>query len=378
MPRLLIYNPTCEMAVHNGRPTYYTPPHLQQLEQDVAIVMTFLAEERDYLYAEKPDEELLQFFEHFNLKIPRFCTKQEAKNVISEGADIFAWGMSPKIYTLKTGKSFTQKERDFYSRKTSIEIEKLIQQEPLPPFLHTNFLPEIVDNIDNLPRRIPLIVKSLWSSSGRGNMMARNEKYYPSVCEFAKLKIVSDGAIIVEPLLQNLQEFSMMFYVDTDGVKYLGKNFFESDSQGKFGYELIGTQPVIDIPDWETTAVSILKHVILKWSEQAGYTGYVNFDSMYYDDCGVKKIRLCTEANLRLCMGNLNQEIAKIFSPKTRAKWTIHRFEKDEDWNDFCSRNKSEHPLKFDAEGLIESGFFRLSGLGKEKRFGVTGYATSL
>ncbi len=53
----------------------------------------------------------------------------------------------------------------------------------------------------------------------------------------------------------------------------------------------------------------------------------------------------------------------------------MNHFGKDGEWDEFCKEQSQAYPLCRDAEGLITSGFFRLTPSGNQIRFGAFGWA---
>ena len=110
----------------------------------------------------------------------------------------------------------------------------------------------------------------------------------------------------------------------------------------------------------------------------SGYHGPFGVDAMLYrDDLGRHHLRLCTELNIRYTMGHIGHALSPRLSPSTSATWGMQYFKNDNDWLSFAREQSALHPLILDSDGLIQSGFFRLSSLSPDKRFAICGLANT-
>lgn len=383
MPRILIYNPTCEIAIGKKADNYSAPPHLATFERDMAQIMMYMSDADDMIVAHRPDAELTDMLSKAGIALPHFCSLAEAKAALTEGYELQPWGKCRPVYRalgLKTeATAFDDNMRSLHSRQTSVELEKIIAQADCPHYMQPSFTPEVITNsnltIADLKAHLPLVLKSVWSSSGRGVMLVRDESQLTQALTFAQGRIRHDGAIIAEPLLSRISECSFLFAM-REGQKpqYLGCNTFEADPLGNFGYEMIGRETPSLLPNnWQTEASQVLTRALQQWQEQTGYTGYIGFDAMIYDHSGQPHLRLCTEANLRICMGNINLGVARLFASDVQARWTIRHFGQAGEALDYCHRQSVENPLRVNADGKIVSGFFRLTSVGEETHFVACG-----
>lgn len=363
------------MAVRLNTTTYQPPKHLAKFESDLASLMMFIADVDDYVVAKQPDYELLNFWFSDN-NIPHFCNYQEAKKLIQRGYNLEPWGQCRQIYhqfgDIDNFVKFDEKSRELHSRLSSHLLEKQISNE-------YNSISERINDIEKAQKIIEksnCVLKSLWSSSGRGVIIVNDNKHCLSATTWAKDKIESEGSIIIEKYLKRVCEFSFLFKIDNN-IKYIGLNYFEADEAGRFGHELIGFNPMKNVgfdTDWDLPIANQLIDAMhqLHWEEK--YNGNIGIDAMaYIDDNDKIKIRPCTEANIRTCMGNINNSISKHFAEGTIAKWQIERFESDNEWNYFCAEQSAKYPIKRNEIGLITSGFFRLTSLDEKMRFGAWG-----
>ncbi len=381
MNKIFVYNPTCELAFANASGTYTPPANLAKFEADMASLMLFLADPDDYVLADEPDDELKRMLINAGVKLPKFCTAEEAKSLIDKGFEVAPWNDGPDVWS-RVGHAERnvvprQELRLQRSRLTSVEIEQMLAEMDLPEWMKPTFVPQIIRTeaeLDALQNSLPIVLKSLWSSSGRGVVMVRDEKQWEAAKQFAQNRLRKDGAIIAEPLLYRVQDLSMMF---DKNQNYIGHNHFEATDDGRFWREKIGLDcSYFRLPEnWEAQADEVLTEVTKRWCKKSGYNGYVSFDLMIYSVDTELFVRLCTEVNLRLCMGNVNHEISKFFVPEMAAIWQILSFDNDGEWDDYCREQAEIEPLDVDVFGRIQRGFFRLTPSGRGRRFGACGIA---
>ena len=291
---IYIYNPTSEMAVRQNNTTYQPPKHLVKFEQDLAEIMMFLAKKKDTIIAEKPDKELLRIWNKENVY---FCPPSEAKRLIINNENIRPWGESKQIFHFFSDKEkydkFDERKRYLHSRKSSVELENALTHRRLPTFVERKTHSKIVCNANDLKQQIGLgrfVLKSLWSSSGRGVVIVNEPQHINNAIKWGNDKIRTDGAVIVEPLLERVCEFSFLFEIKATGtINYLGINYFRADETGHFGKELIGQNPMSDFgftTKWEIYLVAEIALAIhdLQWSKL--YHGFVGVDAMAYKSNG--------------------------------------------------------------------------------------------
>ncbi len=386
MSRIFVYNPTCEIALGNGTGTYQPTRQLAEFERDLAGLMLFACSEGDFVVAESPDTLLLQTLRRAGIGIPQFITQAEARKLIAGGHQLVPWGKSIEVFKRfgmnDEAAAFDGEKRLLHSRLTSVDLEERIARLPLPEFLQTNFLPRIISTESealSILSSPPYVLKSQWSSSGRGVQIVQDQSTTKAAMDFALSRIRRGEKVIVEPLLSRISELSFLFCINECGsVDYLGKNVFQADEKGNFGKEIIGKAVGENLPtDWEQASVEILKNVLVEWSSETDYKGFIGFDSMIYSDGESVRLRLCTEANLRMCMGNVNLGVAKMIASGSSFEWSIHHFPADGAWNSYCSEMERLHPLSIDGNGKIIRGFLRLTGLGNQKHWGAAGLVTA-
>ena len=381
--RIFVYNPTCEMAVANGLAGYCPPKRLQVFESELASLLMFAAEQGDAVVAEPLDDELVSVLTTLSAPMPQFMSQEQARQMLRSGNyTLQPWGSSKSVFhTYGVDNDFGDAQRMLHSRLSSVEIERhCISDDAF--FVNAN--PQIIRSMGDFARAQEMfsgqfVVKSLWSSSGRGVVKTDSFPEHEYYERWAAARLRADGAFVVEPLLSKVSDVAFLYYIDDDAtVSFLGYNVFASDSAGRFGRELIH-QYDKSLSEWLSNyiqqIVDVHANALINSGINKKYRGYLGFDSMLFrDETGALKFRPCVECNLRMTMGNVNIGVSKFFAPNTCAWWQIGSYCAENEWNNFACAESAKHPLVIE-NGKIVSGFFRLSALGVNRSFGAFGYA---
>ncbi len=386
------------MAVANGHHSYQPPVRLQQFENDMATITMFLADKDDTVLCPKhPDEQFLSFWKRLGKQIPQFRTATEITGqctvLIPE-----PWGYSrAAIFNLErlgiekqnfpaSLQNWLPEHRSFFSRETSARFETGFQKSEIPSFCTTDSLPIIFTDNNQLEEytnntKQQLVIKSLWSSSGRGVVMIRKPEHIKPALIWAKGKIRHEGAVIVEELMGKLADFSFQFrLLPGNEVNYLGVNYFATDGSGKFDKELIGTPAIFSqlindnhLPaDWEEQCVETLIREIKQMNWHHLYEGILGFDAMIIrNKKGEIKVRCCVEINFRHNMGMINMALKEFLHPDARGEWRIEQFETGS-WPAFYDTMMQKHPLIIE-KGKMRSGFMPLTPALDGMIYGVWG-----
>lgn len=372
----MIYNPTCEMAVQNNTVSYQPPVRLREFEEAMSSLMMFLAHDDDAIVGSKPDAELLSFWRKLGVAESKFVTREESNIMVREGATIYPWGGSKQLYhsygMREVSSEYDEAKRVLLSRVSSVALEREVnevcrEESEKNRKYKTEEPAQVVANVEEMEQRVRrgmCAVKSLWSSSGRGVQLVRESQHIEPAITWARGKIRHDGGVVCEPFYRREREFTTLFYMSENGeVRYLGVNYFEADEAGRFGKEIIGKEYLTKRE--EIDIANILTESIERVGWGKRYIGHIGIDGMIYvGKEGERRVRVCTEVNLRHTMGNVNLAVGRFFARNTTAEWQIEQFADASAWEAHCQQMAQRYPTVIDAEGKIESGFFRLTSLG--------------
>lgn len=378
---ILRYNPTCELAIrHNG--LSYTPPQiLAKMEGDLAPLMAFLSTSDDKIVGNRPDPLLCDMLRRAG-HCDTFITPAEATELVKQGEAIHPWGESRALFASvgMTAQAREWNHRETFSRKTSVLVEQAAHGALGLP---SDANPQIVQDVAALDRMGgDVVIKSLWSSAGRGVRFFCLDTELRVAKDFADKCIKTDGAVVVERKLARMAELSFLFRRTSGGIEYCGANAYRSASGGAFGLEIFGPNSFAEVArvdgDWEAKHSALLASSLSKVLISSPYTGPIGVDAMVYrGGDGAPRLRCCMEVNMRHCMGDVANQVKRLIAPEASGFWRIEVFKNDGEWDAFCERQAREQPLCLNQNGLIVKGFFRLSGLGSDVRFGACGWVSS-
>lgn len=272
-----LFNPSNDMALAANLRQYTPPRHIQQMEADLVGLARFwdegpwgwsLATKQRYLRmgipeADLPSDEWLA--EHRRLSSREFAVNYYLK--------------LPPLFSPRDG--------------GRIPI--------LPCQAHFCFsLNEVQSSMFNVQCSI---LKSPWSSSGRGNVVVRGEMDEPTQRRIRKT-IQEQGGIVVEPFYADKElDFAMEFWADGSSTRFLGYSVFYADEMGRYGGNYVESQDEllrrISLPD-ELLQCLIDYHQ--RELSRLSYRGPVGIDMMRLSD---GRVHPCVEINFRRTMGLL-------------------------------------------------------------------------
>ncbi len=285
------------LAVNADR---YTPTkHIQRMEADLAMLPSLWADDADLILT--PDG-------------IRDCHGRAAR--IDASAVPMPWGWNRSVrnrfVSLGVDKGLMPADweldewRLFASRKWSAEYNvKLYSRLDGMSWLVGNQLDFCNDSaslsawLSDHPD-CPFIIKSEYSSSGRGNRVVR------SADQLALLRV---KRVAADHYYNKVLDFAMEFEVTDDGVCYLGLSVFRTSDEGKYVGNCVASQSDLSamvlscMPACWADALPALAEAhrtLLAESIQGHYRGMVGIDMMVVDG---GRLHPCVEINLRMNMG---------------------------------------------------------------------------
>lgn len=201
--------------------------------------------------------------------------------------------------------------RNLSSRKTSItlieQLKKVLGEDSYPTPEYLQDMSE-VESFAN--RNKDFVLKTPWSSSGRGLM--RSIVPEATLKKHALATIQKMGGILGEPWIENkIQDFAMLFFADSEKVKFIGYSLFDNDGTTyRQGYllsnEAIEKKTGIDVERLHKISRSyehILTGLFQPLMGKPWQLGFVGIDMMTYRNGEELCLSPCVEMNLRCTMG---------------------------------------------------------------------------
>ncbi len=303
-----VFNPENDMALADGTPGYTPPASIQQMRRDLSWLPKWWAADDDIVW------------------------DSTEKLHLQHGDEICPWGWSPTlIHQLRhagvtdeflPSDSMMERLRQLSHRQTAVEALSEMHADGLAgSFLcggsrlcHT--MDEIFTD-DSLPPMEERLLKSPWSSSGKG-LMAGDA---PNVRAWCAHVLKQQGAVVVERRLTKLADFALLFRLDGQGgVEYRGLSMFQTNEAGSYTGNWLA--PESEKLQWLMQYVppQILVDVRRWWEERLkGYTyrGEMGVDMMLASE----GICPCIEINWRMTMGHVAQYLTE---QGHRGKLLVH------------------------------------------------------
>jgi len=267
--------------------------------------------------------------------------------------------------------------RELSSRALAVStLKKLCEFSP-DVYQGKSFLCTSLEEIQELFSQYPdVMMKQLWSSSGKGLMPIRGNFDVPFQ-NWCKRSIQMHGGVVLEPRYERTLDFAMEFLSDGEGhVSFHSYSVFLTSEGGHYAGNLLDTdehleQYILLHYGKEDNAVmkNLKEQISLILSESIGkkYEGPFGVDMMLVRNTqGEIRIHPCVEINLRFNMGQFASALSKKmlaeghkglfkidYSPKPGSALSDHQ------------QMQCDYPLVMENEKVV-SGYLPLNSISKK------------
>ena len=293
---LYVFNPENDMALADGHPGYTPPVQIQQMRRELWWLPQWWAEDEDIVW------------------------NGEERLNLSDDTRILPWGWSPALcHQLKQAgvqESLlpSQKElellRQLSHRQTAVSLLQELRGElPLDGHLagKSALCRDIKEAEETANAYGEALLKSPWSSSGRGLMKTDN----PQWKAWASRILKAQGSVVVEQFLHKVTDFALEFWLDgKGGVEYRGLSLFYTNERGAYLGNWVA--PEEQKLAWLAQYIPLqyLQEIRAWWTARLSrfdYTGPVGIDMMLAQE----GICPCIEVNWRWTMGLVSCLVAE-------------------------------------------------------------------
>lgn len=398
-PNIYIFNATSEMAISNGTVSFMPNRILTRFEQDLDLLPICYADSDDVILVNQiPDTKFLESLHNVGIDTPRFelfpqaLTKQAFLK--EEKSHLRPWGWSPRIhhqlapfksqcsqsYTNQPNANWKIEHKELYSRKLALEcLEHITNNSPSDKYISKDIFPVICtkqSQVEELQQKWQqIVIKSPWSSSGRGLQVLRKAFINKSVEQALGGVLKSQGYVMVEALVNKQLDFSVQFFSNGKGqLEFLGFGFFDTNDNGQYQANFIGYTPKLfnqslSKEDQENLVIEI--NAALKEHRIANdYCGYLGVDCMLFlDTKGQMKVQPCLEINLRYNMGTIAIKLNPYIHRESKGTFNIYADAKS-DFVSFSEEMTQKHPFEI-KDGKWFKGYLPLTSPNQDKLFGA-------
>lgn len=400
LPDIYFFNPTCELAIANGSPYYTAPARLRKFEEELAFLPAWLGRECDQVLV-RGDVDIL-FMERmerlgFKLATPIGMTDALADPVwLSQPKGMLVpWGWSPALYHLfkpvmptfcedflhsSVGK-WMLGHKNLYSRLSGIALLSKIVGNAMCTWIPVHSeIPVVGDTLAKIYREIErhtkAVVKSPWSSSGRGLLLFPNPDQQKKNEEVLSGMLNQQGFVTVEPWLEKVMDLSYQFQSNGGKISYKGRTIFETDQKGRYLRNFLHDSPKFSaeinvfLAEHHSEVISLLNEALSVSGYASQYEGWIGVDALIYRTVeGNLKFHPMVEINGRFTMGAIALKVRSHLADRSQGFMQIF-YSKKSSFYDFCKGKEIEMPLIMKNHKIV-SGFLPLTPPHKEHHFGA-------
>ncbi len=293
---LYVFNPENDMALADGHPGYTPPVQIQQMRRELWWLPQWWADEEDIVW------------------------NGEERLNMSDDTRILPWGWSPSLChqlkqagvqeSLLPSRKELEQIRQLSHRQTAVSLLQELRSElPLDGhFAGNSVLCRSIEEVEETANAFgEALLKSPWSSSGRGLMKTDN----PQWKAWASRILKAQGSVVVEQFLHKVTDFALEFWLDgKGGVEYRGLSLFYTNERGAYLGNWVA--PEEQKLAWLAQYIPLqyLQEIRAWWTARLSrfdYAGPVGIDMMLAQE----GICPCIEVNWRWTMGLVSCLVAE-------------------------------------------------------------------
>lgn len=344
--RLLVFNCSTDMVLASGLDNYTPPPMIQCMERELELLPIWWADNGDVVLVTDIDEAIF-FLDEVNEKLASCNLPQKNlvfmdwkgrlsdKSIDRRQLQPWPWGWNKSLVrqllrlglnpeTMPSPERLDEMRMISNRRSAVAYIRHLFShfhstewQDNDTVFLHEliGFDMDFVDNWSAMIRKMdlmlpkcPMMLKSPWSSSGKGNLVMKEAD--KNAMQWAKSVIDKQGGLCVDRFYRKKLDFAMEFSIHGGVCTFLGYSLFRADPYGRYEGNVVASQKQIlktildagvELPMLERL-VDYHRHCLPKWLGH-DYDNVVGIDMLLADVDGQHFLHPCIEINLRMNMG---------------------------------------------------------------------------
>ncbi|MFO1487170.1 MAG: DUF455 family protein [Verrucomicrobiota bacterium] len=361
-PSVFVFNPFAEGRIAEGR-TFNANQHQAQLARDLANLPQFLCRQDDLvLVGRKPSVEFLSGIKQAGFPLPEFFETASLAGLRARKLGrLRPWAWGPDSFDLLrplfanvTGEQRCDEARfnatlaGLYSKSWSADFLREILPRSDQGWLCTEneagTTARTLDQALSAIRAIRarghhrIVVKEALGLAGSNAMRLFEPEVLESHQRWMSKALQNGRALVVEPWLDRLQDFSIQLEMSGDGLKLCGFTGLVNDAKGQFQgnwaeshhHKRIPGKVVSlfeGIPDISTRMLEFYEGVfktLAQRLQQADFTGPAGIDAFVYRDAvGAVRLKPVVEINPRYTMGRLMVELMKQACPGSSGEFHL-------------------------------------------------------
>jgi hypothetical protein len=399
---IYFFNPTCELSVANGSVNFMAPANLRKFENELSSLPCLLAQREDIVLTQRvPDRQFTERLEKAGITLPFF---QSIESLLSDPVllskdkgFLFPWGWSPaahkRLSSLKSGCSqeflnspicdWRDIHRELYSRKSALTIvQRIVDKSNLDFLLQASDIGKVCTDHDQIialqQKWGNVVVKSPWSSSGRGLQILRPDQYNQTNRQVITGYLRQQGFVVVEPWHNKVLDLSFQFFSFANSrIEFKGLSTFSTDQSGRYIGNYLQELPedlASDLKDFLNQTIEKvtieLQNALTQSRYSTDYYGWLGVDAIIFRTRdGKLHFHPCIEINCRFTMGAIALSLrTHLFDGSTGEFRIMHG--KEGDFAQFSEEKRGKEPLVIER-GKIVCGYLSLTPELSESNFGA-------
>lgn len=311
---IYLFNPETDLALANGGASYTPPLRIATAMSRLALLPA--------LYAPAGSEILVRENDMTNGILRDIAYSRDMKvvnmsEIYSRQQPVSPWGWNLALRnellragvadTLLPSKETLSVYRDLSHRRTSIKINRLLGSEGGTECFTADEALAAISGYGNC------VIKSPWSSSGRGVWMTHNINDM-KLSNLIKNVLLSQGSVLIERYIEKKIDCATEWIYTQGKALFKGLSVFNTDEKGKYFYNIISSQSELrDMFPEITDSLIAHQQTAIEKTISTHYEGPLGVDMMIAKN---GEVIPCVEVNLRMTMGYVALELWRNFRVK--------------------------------------------------------------
>lgn len=319
---VFIFNPDTEMALASGQASYTPPAGIRSRITRLALLPALFAPEGSAIATDEPEAAPASLASEAERRGMRIISFSDIRNTSGE---IRPWGWNRQLVSrlgrdgVDAGRlpsaAALDKLRELAHRRTASKVNAMLGCEAAAEFFDTVSALRAISVMGNA------VVKSPWSSSGRGVIFSRLTP--PGRLIDAVHGIIRrQGSVMVEAEAERVRDFASEWECSDGHASYVGFSAFATRDGGAYAGNMVDCEEVLrgQCPQF-TPEVLERQRMALDRLVAPYYSGPLGID-MLVD--ASERLHPCVEINLRTTMGHVALAVwRRTGRPSVLNAWTL-------------------------------------------------------
>ncbi len=358
-PRVYWFCPDAENQMANGleEGDYQAKKEVRALAEDLDLLPAFLSSQDDIVLVRRmPSLEHRERLLSWGFQLPEFellsddgQLEQESLAKARKLSELCPWAWCPQSARLleplrpnlpegpsSASNPWNEKTRLLFSKVTDLDLASRFQAERNWEFLNPTSQGVIVTEVEALKEVVArvgaeVVLKAPFGASGQKNQRWRGEP----TAKWAAGIIQQQGAVVVEPWLDRVLDFSVQYQMEAEGLRLLGFVRLINDSRGQFRAVQCGPKiwdgvdpGIVRFLHEGSLAIydNELRGTLECHLRHHGYLGPVGIDAMVYrSESRELKLKPLVEINPRYTMGSVVWELRRRVASGRSVRFSLQR-----------------------------------------------------